>query len=174
MSLHLYNDDTTDFIPFWNLIYSPTILYYIVTTGNIPSLCGSAITFFLSFLNTNNVSGYIMNLVMTEVFYDHHFSARPPTTLLCYKLKRLLHLTKPSHMYAQSSFRKNLPQNYVPTTVQYNVQITFLSRIYLIPNSFTLSLSWINLRVKTISFTSHPSIHTCEIVCIFTFLLQKG
>ena len=59
MYLHLFNNGATDFISLWTHKYSPYILSSIVTTGNIPSFYASDVTFFLYFLKTNNVSGYI-------------------------------------------------------------------------------------------------------------------
>ena len=138
--LHLYNDDTAYFITFWTPTYSPTILASIVTSGNAPSFSAYAVTLFLSFLKTNNISGYIMTPLMTEAFCDNNLSSHPLTTVPCHTLQHLLHFTHPSHTYANNSFKKSLPKNDLPTSVQSSVHIASLSRIYWIPNPFTLSI----------------------------------
>ena len=74
MSLYIYNLDETDFINFWNPTYQPTKITLINTSRNVPSLYASPVTFFMWFLNTANISGYIMNPVITKEFYNHQFS----------------------------------------------------------------------------------------------------
>ena len=130
MSLHLYKDDTTDFINFWNHMYSPTKLFSIVATRNFPSLYASDVTFFLSFLKTNNVYGYIMTPSDMESLCDNHFSTRPLPTVLRHTLQHILHFIHTSPTYAQTSFWKILLSYDVPTSVQSYIHITPFSRIY--------------------------------------------
>ena len=99
-------------------MYSPTIFASIVTTINIPYFSASSITLFLSFLKTDNVSGYIIPPVMNEALYDNNFSVRPPSSVLRHTLQHILHSTQPSPSYAQTSFRNSLTQNDVPPSVQ--------------------------------------------------------
>ena len=93
LSLHLYNNDKTDFIHLWTRTYSPTKIASIVTSGNVPYFSASDVMVLLYFLKTQNVSGYIMTLVVMEECYDHQFSFRPPITRICHKLQRLLYFT---------------------------------------------------------------------------------
>ena len=123
LSLHLNNNVATDFIPVWDHTYSPTIIYYIIRTRNIPYFSASDMTLFLSFMNTNNISGYIMTPVITEAFYNHHFSACPITTVLRHTLQHLLYFTHPPPTYAKKSFRNSLPQNDIHPSVRSNVHI---------------------------------------------------
>ena len=117
MSLHIYNNHATDFINFFTCMYSPTVPSSSITTVNFPYFSDSSVTFFLSFLNINNVYEYIMAPVMMEVFYDHHFYACPLNTILRHKLQHLLHFIHSSPTYAQTFFINSLLQNDVPTSV---------------------------------------------------------
>ena len=117
VSIYLYNNDAKYFINFLTRTYSPIILASIFTNGNVTSFFDSYITFFLYFLNTNNVSGYIITFVIMESFYDHYLFACPPTTVLCHTLKHLLHFIHSSPMYTQTIFRNSLLKNDVPTSI---------------------------------------------------------
>ena len=110
MSLHLYRKKATDFIHLWTCTYSQIILTSIITTGNIPSFSASVVTFFLSFMKTNNVYGYIMNPVMTEELYGHNFSRRAATTVLRQKNQYILHSNHSLPTYMQNYFRNIHPQ----------------------------------------------------------------
>ena len=80
---------------------------------------------------------------ITKAFYNHHFSAYPPTTVLRHTLQHLLHFTHPSPTYAQDSFRNSLPQNEIPTSIRSNVQICLCTAFpaFRIP-SLSLSLTF--------------------------------
>ena len=119
--------------------YSPILLASIVTTGNFASLSDSVGTFFLYFLNTNNVSGYIMTPVITSAFYDHHLSYHTLTAVLCHTLQHILHFTHPSPTYTQTSFINSLLKNDVPPFLS-NVNPTYQFLISCIKIFLTLSL----------------------------------
>ena len=124
LSLHIHNNDATDFIPFCTRTYSPIVLAYIITNINVPYFSNSYIMFFLYFLNTNNVSGYIITPIITEEFCDHHLCSCTLTAVLCNTLQHILHFTQPPPTCMQTSFRKSLLQNEVPPFVQSNVHLT--------------------------------------------------
>ena len=106
MYLHLYNNDAIVFMTFWTHTYSPHKIAYIVTYRNDPSLSASVAMVFLSFLNTNNISEYPINPVVTEVLYYHNFSTRPPTTIIHHTLQHIIHFTHTSFT-AYSSIHTN-------------------------------------------------------------------
>ena len=60
MYIRPYSYNITHFITFCTRIYSPTIVASILTTINVPYFSAYDVTFFLYFLMTNNVSGYII------------------------------------------------------------------------------------------------------------------
>ena len=96
------------------------LLYFlfIVTTINVTYFSASSITFFLYFLKTDNVSGYIITPIITDESYDNNLSACPPTTFLRHTLQHIFRFTQPSPTYAQTYFRNSLTQNYIPPSVQ--------------------------------------------------------
>ena len=111
---------------------------------------------------------------MTEEFYDHHLSSDPTTTVLRHTLQYLLHFTHPLPMYAQNSFRKRTPQNYVPTSVLSNVHIMSLSRIYWISKSFTISLSHVEPLInKKILYRTRQYMHLLTLTYLYVFV-PKG
>ena len=126
------------------------------------------------FLKTNNIYGYIVTPVVTEVLYNHHFSSCPLTAILNHTLQHILHCNHISYMYAQTFFPNSLLTNDVPTYVQSYIHITYLSVISWIPNSFTIYLSQLSLHVQTVSFTSRNSICTDVLTRFFTFYFLKG
>ena len=118
VSLHIYKDYAIDFLYFCPCTYSPTIIPSITTTGKVSSLSASVVTFFLYFLKTNNVSGYIMTPIMMEALYDHHLSARTTTTVLRHIFHPILYFNQTSPTYTLNSFRNSLLQNDVPPYIQ--------------------------------------------------------
>ena len=97
----------------------------IFNTISFTSFYASSIKFFLYFLNTNSLSGYITTLVITDALYNHHLSDRSTTTIICPTLRHLLHHPHSSHEPEKTYFRKSILKNHVTTSVQYNVHIKF-------------------------------------------------
>ena len=60
MYMLINNNNATSFIPLWTNKYSPHTVTYIFTSENILSFSSSSTTVSLSFLKTNNVSGYLL------------------------------------------------------------------------------------------------------------------
>ena len=174
ISLLLYNADTKVFLRLWNRTYLQHKVEYIVTYGKFPSFYASVAPAILSFLKTNNVSGYLMTTVVTEALYNHHFYARPETTILCHKFQHLLHFTHTPPNYAKNSFWKIILTYGVPTYIQSYIHIMSLSRSSRTTNSFAISLYRLTPHVKIASFTEHTSIHTFFLTCFFKFYFQKG
>ena len=98
MSLLLYNDDTMVLMNFCTCTYSPHKISYIITSKNVPSFSASAVTVFLSFINTNNIYGYLVTPlsrchytitisppILQLPFYVTHFNIyyTSPTYYLC-------------------------------------------------------------------------------------------
>ena len=110
MYIHLYNNNTTEFITFLNRMYSPTIVASIIITRNVASFPDYSIKYFLSFLNTNHVSGYIMIFIIMEAFCSHHLFTHFLTNVLLHALQhKLLHFTHrlPTHTQTSSLCSKN-------------------------------------------------------------------
>ena len=149
-----------EFMTFWTHTYSPTKITYIITSVNVTYFYASSVTVFLYFLKTNNVSGYIMVLVITEAFCDHHFFTHTLNTILHRTLQRLLHIPYPSPTYAQTPFRNILPQNYLPASIKLSIQLMTLSRISLITISLPLSLT----------FNPSCAKHILHSTCQYTYL----
>ena len=75
-------------------MYSPTIVASIIITRNVASFPDYSIKYFLSFLNTNHVSGYIMIFIIMEAFCGHHLFTHFLTNVLLHALQhKLLHFT---------------------------------------------------------------------------------
>ena len=88
MSLHLYNDYATEFITFWTTQNQQ--IYLLLLPQLETFLLDYTVTFFLYFLKTDNVSGYIMTPVITEALYDNHLSTYTTTTVMRHTIQHLL------------------------------------------------------------------------------------
>ena len=144
---------------------------YIITLVKIPSFCVCNSTVFMSFMNTNIVSGYLTTPVVKEALYNHHLSSRLLTTIQRHKLQHKLHITHTAHLYAQNYSQNILLTNGIPAYVQSYKHLLPLSWNSWIQSSYTFSLTHLTPCVKISLFVAHASVNTMR---IFMFPLPKG
>ena len=173
MYLLLYNNNTTVFLTVCTCTYLPHKIASIVTSGDVPSFSACVAILFLSFLKTNNISGYLVTPLswrhyMITIyrtnpslpFYVTHFN------IYCTSLAHHIHACKlPSKTVSQQ-------MTYIhPFDPTYILYICPIFSEFQIP-----SLSFLHLTpcVKTVFFTSHVTIHTNVLVRFFAFYFYKG